>query len=47
MRVCSHPDSAAWSLHNFTGPHLMLKMDMDKTIVIEARPTVQEHTANT
>lgn len=41
--MCAHPHATAWLLHNFTGPHLMLKMDMDKTIVTEGRATVQRH----
>lgn len=41
MRVCAHPRTTAGLLCNFTGPHLMLKMDMDKTIVTEGRATVQ------
>lgn len=41
--MCAHPHATAWLLHNFTGPHLMLKMDMDKTIVTEGRATVKRH----
>lgn len=47
MCVCSHPHATAWLLRNFTRPHLMLKMDMDKTIVTEGRATVQRHTQHT
>lgn len=43
MCVSAHPRATGCLLHNFTGPHLMLKMDMDKTIVTEGRATVQRH----
>lgn len=39
--MCAHPHATARLLCNFTGTHLMLKMDMDKTIVTEGRATVQ------
>lgn len=41
--MCAHPHATAWSLCNFTGPHLMLKMAGDKTIVTEGRNTEQRH----
>lgn len=43
--VCAHPHASAFLLRNFTGPHLMLKMDMDKTIVTEHR-VVQKHSTH-
>lgn len=44
LYVCAHPQATAWLLRNFTWPHLMLKMDMDKTNVTEGRATVRRHT---
>lgn len=37
--MCTHPHATAWLLHNFTGRHLMLEIDMDKTIVTKGRGT--------
>lgn len=49
--VCAHPHATAWLLRHFSGPHLMLKMDMDKTIVAEGRAAVKRqwraHTQDT